>query len=788
MKQNMLFLLLTILISSSVLFSQSIKLGIITDFPEDDTRLSKIQKMFIQEIRKTVGGSKEVTLSSSDLLSSNWSTEKTKEHYSELVKRCDLILTLGSVSSKGVVEYNNFTKPTLSIGIFDTEVQGIPYSSNGTSGTNNFSYILTSKNLESELNTFHDIRSFKNLALLVDKNSTENFDYSKGKLKLKEISLDGGFNIIPVRIGANISESLSKLPENIDAVYIAMNYERSEIDIKEIADILIDKKIPSFSINNNHVDLGILSSISSENGLEQIIRKLAVMADGAINGEKLSEMQVNINQKEQLFFNQLTAQKINFVPPFKVLFTANLVNSDSLLNQPIFSLSQIIEKGMQENLNIKISNKDLELSEKEISEAYSQFLPTIEVSGNASFIDEHRTNPLAGIAEQSIKGTGKLQMLIYSEKAIANIKIKKLLNKAQNYATKDEINTLIVDYYTSYFNILRAKINVAIQRETLSLSQKNLSLTKLKSNIGSVGMADVYRWESELANSTQSLIDARAKLTLAKIVLNTKLNGVLPEMYAVEDIELENDLFMHFTFVNLNKFLQRPNELKLITKFFIQQALENNSLKKELVLNKEVLERQTLMNQRLYYTPTIALQAQMDEVFYRDGEGSTPMTGQTVEDNSWNVGLNISYPLFDGNRRHINLQKGKIQSKQIDLRLKNLDNNLSLNIKSKTIGMLTSSTNLEYSKKSSFFASKNFKLVQNSYNEGATTLITLLDAQKMALASKLNHSNSVYDYLIKFIELENSIGQFHILASEIEKEKYLNKLKQFLIKNNLSIN
>ena len=787
-KYNNLLLLFTLffLLSSSI-FSESIKLGIIADFPENDIRLNKIQTRFIQEIRKTIGSSRDITLNSTDMLSSNWSIEKAKEHYSKLIERCDLILTLGSVSSKGVVEFNNFKKPTLSIGIFDSGVQGIPHTTNGTSGIKNFSYILTSKNLESELKIFYDMKSFKNIALLVDKKSTENFDYSKGKSKLKQLEQIGDFKITPIRVGANIRAELSKLPNDIDAVYITMNYERSSEEIKEIADILIEKKIPSFSINNNHVRLGIMASISSENGLDQVVRKLAVMADGAINGEKLSEMQVSINQKEELTFNKLTAQKIDFVPPFKVLFTANMVNGDSLLNQPIFSLNQIIEKGLKENLNIQISNNDLEFSKEEIREAYSQFFPSIEVSSSASFIDENRTNSVMGVAEQSIKGTGKIQQLIYSEKAIANIKIKKLLSKAQEYATKDEINNLVVDYYTSYFNVLRAKINVTIQRENLSLSQKNLSLTKLKSNIGAVSVANVYRWESEVANSTQALIEARAKLTLSKIILNTHLNGVLPEMYDLEDVDLTDDLFQNFVFTNLTKFLQRPNELRLITKFFIKEATENNSLKKQLLLNKQILERQTLMNQRLYYTPTLALQFQMDEVLWRDGEGSTPRGSMSFEDNSWSIGINLSYPLFDGNRRHINLQKGKIQSDQLELKLRNLDNNLELNVKSKTISMLTSSTNLEFSKKSSSFASKNFELVQNSYKQGATSLLTLLDAQKMALSSKLNYSNSVYDYLINFIELESSIGQFHILSTEKEKAVYINKLKQFLIKNNLEI-
>ncbi len=769
---------------TSVLYAQSVKLGVITDFPEEDPRRTKIQTMFLEEIRKTMGSSRDVTLNPSDLLSANWEMAKAQAHYSELVRRCDLIIVLGAVSTKAVVAYNNFNKPTLALGIFEPDVQGIPYTAEGTSGIHNFSYVLNSKNLEAELNTFNEMANFKKLVLLVDKNTTSHFDFSKGKAKLLELSRKTGFEIVPVRVDSDINGSLSKLSQDVDAVYIAMTYERSAEEIKEIAEILIAHKIPSFSINNQHVNLGIMASISSENGIEQMVRKLAVMADGAINGETLSDMRVAINQNDQLFFNKLTAQKINFVPTFKVLFTANMVSDESLLTQPTFSLIQILQKGIDESLDLKISYKDVAFSEQEIRDAYSQFLPDLEVSATSSVMDEYRTNPQLGIAEQSLKGTGQLQQLIYSEKAIANLKIQKLSGEAQKFTTRQQINDVALNYYIDYFNILRAKTHVAIQSENLALSKKNLELTRLKVNVGAVGQADVYRWESEVANSTQAMIEAKADLTLAKIVLNSHLNGVLPEMYDVEDIGLEDDVFLHFTFSNLNQFVQRPNELRLITKFLVQEAQRNHPAKKQLVANAQAMERQLLMNKRLYYSPSVALQAQMDEVFWRDGAASVPLPGQSFHDTSWNIGLNISFPLFDGNRRQINVQKGRIQSDQLQLQLKNLDNNLELNVKSKTIGLLTAGTNLEYSKKSAVNALKNFELVQNSYKEGATSIITILDAQKVALTSWLAHSNSVYNYLIGFLELENSIGYFHMLASDQEKQSYKKRLEQFLSENN----
>ncbi len=118
------------------------------------------------------------------------------------------------------------------------------------------------------------------------------------------------------------------------------------------------------------------------------LTKMAIMIDGVVRGENLANMKVAINQKEELNFNIRTARKINFTPPFKILFTANIVQSDSVAVETILSIEEILQKGLQENLSIKISNKDMELSEQEIKNAYSNFLPDASVSTNALWINK----------------------------------------------------------------------------------------------------------------------------------------------------------------------------------------------------------------------------------------------------------------------------------------------------------------------------------------------------------------------------------------------------------------
>ncbi|MCK5075779.1 MAG: TolC family protein, partial [Calditrichia bacterium] len=467
----------------------------------------------------------------------------------------------------------------------------MPYTAAGTSGVANFSYILTSKNMDNEIQTLHEIAPFKKVAILLDEKIAMAFDISKGREKMAELQSKIGLEIYPHFIGADVIGSLKKMDEDTDAAYLAIDYELSHAQIKEIADYLIEKKIISFSVSNHHVNLGIMASISSENDIEQVIRKMAVMAEGAVRGEKLSEMPVAVNQKNELYFNQCTARKIKFIPPFKVLFTANIIQSDTVAVGNVYSIEEIIQKGLEENLGIKISYKDMALSEQDIKNAISNFYPDADISSSGIQIDENRAS--LGQAEQTISGTGTIKQLIFSEEAIANIKIQKLLAKAQEFTTRQEMQNIILDIYAAYFSILQAKTNVAIQRENLALSKKNLELSKLRLSVGAAGNADVFRWESEVANASQSLVEAQSNLILSKLALSNKLNNVLsPENFDIKDVRIDDDAFIEFSSDNFGKFIQRPDDLKLIADFLLQEALKLHPTKKQLMINMKAVERQ----------------------------------------------------------------------------------------------------------------------------------------------------------------------------------------------------
>ncbi len=782
MKNIFLSILLSLMYTS--LFSQvSVKVGVVSDFSFEKSEGQMFYKKLSQEVTKVLGSSKVVLFNKEDILISNFNQQLSNENYNLLTQSCNLILAIGPTSVRGALNSTNRAVPTIAIGVVNTDLQEIPYTEKGTSGVENFTYILTSDDFRNELNRFYDLVKYKSVSVLFDSRfmNTINKKGISNKIQDLKKALDSEINFVALDL-ENVSGTLESLPNSTDAVFVAIPYTDDMNYISEISDYLIKKKLPSYSVNMFHVDKGILACASSDNGIEIIIRKIAIMIDDVLSGGKLSEVLVDLDLKKDLYLNLATAKKIGFSPSFDLLFSSNLVKEFNDIHEVKYSIEEIIERAIKTNLDIKLSQKDFQLSNEDVKSSYSNILPTLNLSATGVQINSERANAQFKQPEKTFTGTLEFQQLLYSDKAIAGIKIQKYIQKAQEYATKQDINNVILDCYVAYFNVLQAKTNVIIQKENFDVSKKNLELSKVRVNLGSTNKADVFRWESEQARSTQSLIEARAAVAIAQFKLNTLLDNTLGDEFNIVDAKLDEGAFVNYFDMLPTNYFKTPQQLELITKFLIGEAKVYHPLEKQLEYNLLALNRQDISNRRSYYLPTIAIQSKADNVLWRGGIASEPMVGQSYTDLSWNVGLSVSIPIFDGNRRRRNYQKTKINREKIVMQKQNLTNNLELNIKAKTIDIVTAHTNLKYSKISSHSADENYKLVQENYKQGVVTVTQLIDAQKAALQAKQSYYFSVYNYMISYAKIEHAVGSFSLVSDRSQNEAIREKFKQFILK------
>lgn len=771
-----LFLILITL--NGVLNAQSLKMGILTDYKQS-AELDSIFNTIVEEVNQLSQPKANYALNG-EVSYENNTLASASESYDALSAKNDLVILFGSVSIKGSIRPDAMPVKTIGVGLIDPYLQGIPYE-NGKSGLPNFTYVWSVQDIKTEITEFQRITPFNNLLILVNDQTAPTFREEQSQKYFEDLKKQLNLNINVAYVGNDISSIDHDISNEYDAVYLSNLDGKSKEDIQHIAQILKDKQIPSFTGSQWHLENGIMASVADRNDLDQVIRKLAITVDECLNGKPLADVGVKINFKDDLYINARTAKAINLTPSFDVIFTANFINDIEQL--PTYSLEEVMERAMQNNFRIKITKQDISLSEQDIKAAISNYLPNLNAGLNGVQMNPETTFALFDMPERKVSAQLGLDQLIYSEQAIAGIKISKYLNKAQAFATQAEIQQVLMNTYLDYFGVLGAKTVLNIEKENLEALKIHLELSRLGVNLGSKDRSDVLRWESEVARATQTVVKATTNLINAKYRLNTSLANSLEDEFDIKDIKMDDKVYNQFRNNPIAEFIDNPNDLMKISSFLVDEAINNNPNKQALMQQINAVNRKNTMNKRMFYTPNVALQAQMQHVLHRGGRNSNmEFAGQKLDipNNTWNVGVGISYPIFAAKTRKINKQRTGIELQQLNNSRMELDQNMALAVRTSVSNTIASTTNIEYSGISSDNAQANYELIKEKYETGEVSITQLIDAQQNALMAKQRYSVAIYDYMQSQLQLELSIGFFSMFSTEKENEEFESRYKLYM--------
>lgn len=769
-----IFFLISI-ISIAPLTAQEYKIGIVTDFRQS-FEIDSIIRYMVDQVDQTIGSGNTLTLAPTDVSYNNLNFEDAAKNYSQLAKRIDLAVLIGGNSVKGVSNLKDHPVPTFGMGILDPGIQEIPYSE-GKSGVRNFTYICSANGFEVDLREFTRIVPFKNLTILTNPGAAYSLmsDEENPGLIALENKLHAAINVVEME--DDIPMTLEKISPETDAVYISDLGMRSKDEIRNLANQLIEKRLPSFTGNQWHVYQGILACMATDNGFEQVVRKLGVMVDEALAGRPLEEMEVKTFYPERLFINQQTANAIELIIPFDILFTAKSVKVNEGL--PLYSLADIIELAFKNNLNIVISNQDIQLAVQDVKAARTSVLPNLDLYVNARQINEESASASSDQSQRLLKGQLQLDQVIYSQKAIAGIKIAKYYQKAQEYLTEAEILDVMLNTFNDYLNVLAAKSVLSISEENLENLEINLNIAKMQVESGALSRTELYRWESEVALASQDVVEASTDLMELKATLNNRLSYVLEKEYDVEDISVDDELYQQFRSGIIGQYVETVQDISILIDFLVQEAVNANPNKKFIVQQINALDRKRKQDKRMFYSPDIALQAGTSHVFARGGEGSIPIEGRDFIDNTWSIGVGLQYPIFSQLTRKTDLRTSTIQLDQLNNSKIQLEQELELAVRTSILNAIAASTNIDFSKLASENAESNFKLMQIRYGEGDIDITQLIDAQRNSIQSKLRYAVSVYDYIRSQLNIQYAVGFFPMISDKNTNDEFRTRFLQY---------
>ncbi|HMQ49169.1 MAG TPA: TolC family protein [Saprospiraceae bacterium] len=706
--------------------------------------------------------------------------EKLKQAVETIYRERKVDVVIGSriVTSKWLKDLGQYPIPTIASIQLTDELLEAEASANRTSDINNFTYINSPFNIIDGIEKLTQICHCQEIAVLTPP------AFLEMGLNARYLEPGNSIQLNWIELDADLINSVSRIPDEVGAVYLLSPMADYKMeDLQLFFKKLQQQNLPSFTLLDAPLlQLGAYAAYASSENLMKIPRRIALNVERIMEGQNAKDLPVNMETfSQQLHINMEAVKKTNLYPDWNLLDEAILIYINRPYTTRVINLKSAIAEGMENNLGYQIAEKEAEISSKGIGLARSNYLPQLNVESTGYFLDSNSVNNSFGTqGEFNWTAGASFSQLILSEPAMANIAIQKLLYESDLKAKDQSELDVILETAQRFFNILQIKAVADLQNDNIQAINQNLTIATDKQKVGYSGLSDVHRWKTELNLAKTDLNATNAQLQAASYALNESLNRPIGESFAISDDESINSLIEELDDI-FSELIPNEAVLNLFADFMVREAFENLPEVKQIDLAIAAQERLLKSNKRAFYIPTIGVGAQYNYPIETVNPGEPPpIPGFETEINpNWNVGVNVSYPIFNGLARKQQKEQTKIGLLQLQDNKKEVNNLLELQVRANVQTVSASFNNIRLTENAATEANKNVAIVRDFYKSGQVDIITLVDAQNTLLGAQINAANAKYQFMIDYFALQRSVGYYLFLDTEDNKQAFLQRFVNF---------
>ena len=751
------------------------RIGIVTDGP--CMRCPALVDMFKKEIHAASAHEFDVKFPADKTLDGSWTISGIRQAIDNLLAspEIDLVITLGLVSSNEVCKRRNLKKPVIAPFVFDAEVQKLPHKA-GASGVKNLNYINTLQSVDRSVQTFGDMVPFSRLAIMTDSFEIEAIP-ALHKL-VRQLANEHTLEVTLIGVETSADAALQQIPDTTQAVFVGSLLQLGDDEFQKLVAGLISRKLPSFAFwGRDDVEQGLLASMVPKASRQHLARSAAVNVVDVLRGEDAGTLPVAFSQGERLTINMATARAIGIYPSWRILTEADLLNEDTRKSERFLTLDVVVQEAIKANLDLAAAERNVLAGAQRVMEARSVLFPQIDIGANYTMIDEDRAEFSNGIQpERLFAGTADATQLIYSDGVWSNYTVEKHLQDSR----LEDWETLKLDIIqisaTAYLNVLSAKNIERIQKDNLKLTRENLERARIRVSIGAAGPEEVYRWESEIANSRQAVLVAESLTLDTMSALNRILNRPLKESFIQEEINLRDPLDV-LKNRRIFDYFENAKVLQIFRDFLVAEGLLLAPELRGLDAAIAARERTLVSSKREFWLPTFALQGNAERRFDKSGEGSD--LPDELDDTLWTAGVYAKLPLFTSGGKTATYRRTREELSSLKIERDAVSNRIEERIFNAVHQVRASYPGIWLSRDAVEAAQKNLALVTDSYSRGIKSIIDLVDAQNQYLVDNQKAANAVFGFLIDLLKVQRAMGKYVIFLDDTERNAWFEKLESF---------
>lgn len=387
-----------------------------------------------------------------------------------------------------------------------------------------------------------------------------------------------------------------------------------------------------------------------------------------------------------------------------------------------WTLGQCVDYALRQNISVQRGKISLEQSRISTEQAKGQWQPGVSFSAsqnlsNSPFVEGGYRNTYSG--NYNIGASWTVFNGFRRKYSIEQAELQEVIQETSLKSTEEDIKIAVL---TCYLQVLYAKENVAMKRNSLETSNEQLSRYKQLYEAGSVSMSDLSQIESQHVSELYQLTVAENQLEDNLLQLKQLLRLDLNQPFDVRG--------MNFTQEEVLAELGNKDSI-------YAAALSSRPEIASALLNERMADLQIKSAKSGYY-PSVNLNANVGTGHNNHGTGD-----QIKENFGESVGISLNYAIADNRERKSTLRKAKLNKTMSGLETENLKDDLKKTIEAAYLDAKAAQLNYVASKSNEQAAEATYELTKEKFSLGMKSPFemlseknSLLNAQQQTLQSK----------------------------------------------------
>lgn len=428
------------------------------------------------------------------------------------------------------------------------------------------------------------------------------------------------------------------------------------------------------------------------------------------------------------------------------------------------SLAQAVTLAVRQSDEVSLATAQLQVTEAQVTTARAAGLPALQLTGGFTQVERNARATVVGqLFNQPYTYTSNLnisQPIFQGGRIFAGARAASALRQSARYSLEETRALMSVLIQSAYLQVLLDRQLADIQARNVQLADDRLALVQRLEAAGRAARYDVLRARVEKANLEPQLIQARNDVELALIELRRLLN-VPPTRTLVLTSELDTGAVRTLARSIASDSSRPPARAALRASASILDA-----------------RHEGVRVARADFLPTI-------NAFFRTGYLALPSTSGfptrrgltspanctaadsvlrrfTCQNNGWyedrSLGIQVSWPLFDGLRSKGNLDLAQAQERVARTQLEQARENVAVEQARAAAEFARAEGTYGAQRQNAEEAEEAFRIASLRFERGLGTQLEVTDAQLALLTARSNAARGTVDYYLAAAELARARG------------------------------